>query len=110
MDVLQQQLNDQQRQKKKKEDSVQKTLLQQESRLKAMEIQLGQMKKQRDEAETAKKFGDERYSTFKSTANKDLSTIKRTVKDKDQAMFKLKTDLKKTDQLVSQKINELKTL
>lgn len=32
------------------------------------------------------------------------------MKDKDQTVFKLKADLKKTDQLVSQKIQELKTL
>ena len=37
MEALQQQLNDQQRQKKKKEDTVQKALMQSESRLSAME-------------------------------------------------------------------------
>jgi len=62
-----------------------------------MEIQLGQMKKQRDEAESAKKYGDERFSKFKLNVNKDLSTFKKTVKDKDQAVYKLKSDLKKTD-------------
>jgi len=40
MEVLQNQLNEQQRQKKKKEDNIQKTMMQQESRLKAMELQL----------------------------------------------------------------------
>ena len=50
MEVLQQQLNDQQRQKQKKEDNIKKTMMQQESRLKAMEIELSKMKKQRDEA------------------------------------------------------------
>ena len=110
MEVLQNQLNDQQRQKKKKEDSIQKTMLQQESRLKAMELELAKFKKQRDEALNDKKFGEERFSKFKSNVNKDLVTFKKTVKDKDQAVFKLKTDLKKTDQLVSQKIQELKTL
>ena len=40
MEVLQQQLTDQQRQKKKKEDNIQKTMAQQETRLKAMEMQL----------------------------------------------------------------------
>ena len=97
MEVLQQQLSDQQRQKKKKEDNIQKTMTQQETRLKAMEMQLAQMKKQRDDAESAKKFGDERYSKFKSSVNKDLLTYKKTVKDKDQAVYKLKADLKKTD-------------
>lgn len=60
-------------------------------------MQLAQMKKQRDEAEQAKKYGDERYSTFKSAATKDRKTIERSVKDKDQAVYKLKNDLKKTD-------------
>ena len=97
MEALQQQLNDQQRQKKKKEDTVQKALMQSESRLSAMEKQLAQMKKERDEAEQAKKYGEERFSKFKSNVNKDLLTYKKTVKDKDQAVFKLKNDLKKTD-------------
>lgn len=101
MEVLQQQLNDQERQKKKKEDTIQKTMMQQESRLKAMELQLANLKKERDEAEHARKYGEERFSKFKTTANKDLQTYRKTVKDKDQAVFKLKNDLKKTDQLVS---------
>ena len=42
--------------------------------------------------------------------NKDLSTYKKSVKDKDQTVYKLKSDLKKTDQLVSAKIQELKAL
>ena len=72
-------------------------MLQQESRLKAMELQLAQMKKQRDEAEASKKYGEERFSKFKSNVNKDIINFKKTVKDKDQAVFKLKNDLKKTD-------------
>ena len=71
--------------------------MQSESRLSAMEKQLAQMKKERDEAEQAKKYGEERSSKFKSHVNKDLLTYKKTVKDKDQAVFKLKNDLKKTD-------------
>ena len=55
------------------------------------------MKKQRDEAESAKKYGDERFTKFKSNVNKDLSTYKKSVKDKDQTVYKLKSDLKKTD-------------
>jgi len=71
--------------------------MQQESRLKAMEIEVAKMKKQRDEAEAQKKYGEERFTKFKSNVSKDLTTYKRTVKDKEQANFKLKTDLKKTD-------------
>lgn len=110
MEALQNQMNEQQRQKKKKEEDIQKTMMQQESRLKAMEIEVAKMKKQRDEAEAQKKYGEERFTKFKSNVSKDLTTYKRTVKDKEQANFKLKTDLKKTDQLVSQKIAELKLL
>ena len=97
MEVLQNQMNEQQRQKKKKEDDIQKTMMQQESRLKAMEIEVAKMKKQRDEAEAQKKYGEERFSKFKTNVNKDLTTYKKTVKDKEVANFKLKTDLKKTD-------------
>ena len=75
-----------------------------------MEIELTKMKKQRDEAITTQKYGEERFTKFKSNVNKDLITYKKTVKDKDQAVYKLNTDLKKTDQLVSQKIQELKAL
>ena len=71
--------------------------MQQESRLKAMELQLAQMKKQRDDAEAQKKYGEERFSKFKTNVNKDLTNYKKTVKDKDQTVFKLKSDLKKTD-------------
>lgn len=44
-----------------------------------------------------KKYGDERYNKFKTNVSKDLTNFKKTVKEKDQANFKLKTDLKKTD-------------
>ena len=110
MEVLQQQLNEQQRQKKKKEDGIQKTMMQQESRLKAMELELAKMKKQRDEAEAQKKYGEERFSKFKATASKDMQSLKKKAADKDQAAYKLKADLKKTDQQVQAKIQELKTL
>ena len=68
------------------------------------------MKKQRDDAVTKEKYGEERFSKFKSNVNKDLISFKKQAKDKDQAVYKLKSDLKKTDQMVSQKIQELKTL
>lgn len=110
MEHLQQQLLETQRQKKKKEDNIQKTLMQQETRLKAMELELAKMKKQRDDLEVQKKYGEERFSKYKTTATKDISNYKKSVKDKEQTVFKLKNDLKKTDQLVSQKIQELKTL
>lgn len=58
-------------------------MMQQESRLKAMELQLGTLKKQRDEAMDSKKYGEERFSKFKSNVNKDLLTYKKSAKDKD---------------------------
>ena len=72
MDELRAQLGEQQRQKKKKEDALGKTLMQQESRLKAMEQEIQKMKKQRDELERQKKYGEERFSKFKSMAQKDI--------------------------------------
>ena len=57
-----------------------------------------------------KKYGEERFSKFKTNVSKDITNFKKTVKDKDQAVFKLKNDLKKTDQVVNAKILELKTL
>ena len=75
-----------------------------------MENEVAKMKKQRDDAITKEKYGEERFSKFKSNVNKDLISFKKQAKDKDQAVYKLKSDLKKTDQMVSQKIQELKTL
>ena len=98
---------EQQRQKKKTEDGIQKKMQQQESRIKAMEMELAKMKKQRDEAEAQRKFGEERFSKFKGQAVKDLSTAKKNVKEKDQANFKLKNDLKKQAADISM-VEELK--
>ena len=78
--------------------------MKQESRLKTMEIQLANMKKQRDEAEAQKKYGEERFSKFKTNVNKDIMTYKKTVHDREQTVQKLQNDLKKTDKLVEQKI------
>ena len=78
--------------------------MKQESRLKTMEIQLANMKKQRDEAEAQKKYGEERFSKFKTNVNKDIMTYKKTVQDREQTVQKLQNDLKKTDKLVEQKI------
>ena len=76
-------------------------MVQQESRIKAMEAELAKMKRQRDEAKEQQKYGEERFSKYKTTVGKDLTTFKKSVKDKDQTVFKLKADLKKTDTLVS---------
>ena len=90
MDELSKQLQEQQRQKKKKEDSIQKTMAQQETRIKVMENDLQKMKQQRDELEKQKKYGEERFSKFKSTAAKDLQQTKKTVQEKDKTVSKLK--------------------
>lgn len=100
METLNKQLSEQQKEKKKKEESVTKTMIQQEQRLKAMETIIEKMKKERDDLEKQKKYGEERFSKFKSTVNKDLLQQKKTSEDKTKAVHKLKVDLKKTDQLV----------
>lgn len=97
MDALNKQLQEQQRDKRKKEESVTKTMVQQEQRLKAMENEISKMKKERDELEKQKKYGEERFSKFKSTVSKDLQIQKKTAEDKTKVVNKLKIDLKKTD-------------
>lgn len=72
-------------------------MVQQESRLKAMENEMAKMKKERDELEKQKKYGEERFGKFKSTVNKDLQQSKKTAEDKTKVVNKLKIDLKKTD-------------
>jgi len=60
--------------------------------------------------EKQKKYGDERFSKFKTTVNKDLVSAKKTNEQKEKTVSKLKVDLKKTDMLVQQKMAELKGL
>ena len=75
-----------------------------------MENEIAKMKKERDELEKQKKYGEERFSKFKSNVSKDLQQQKKTAEDKTKAFNKLKVDLKKTDQLVHEKMAELKGL
>lgn len=97
MEALNKQLNEQQKDKKKREDNITKTMVQQEQRLKAMENEVAKMKKEKEEIETQKKYGEERFSKFKSTVNKDLKESTKKAEDKTKVVQKLKTDLKKTD-------------
>ena len=85
-------------------------MFQQESRIKAMEMNLEKMKKEKEAAESSKKYGDERFYKFKTSVAKDMKEAKKTVKQKEQVVNKLKSDLKKTETLVAQKISELKGL
>ena len=39
-----------------------------------------------------------------------MAAVKKTIADKDKTVTKLKSDLKKTDQLMNQKISELKSI
>lgn len=48
-----------------------------------MELDIQKLKKQRDDAKMEQKYGEERFTKFKSTANKDLSNFKKSVKEKD---------------------------
>lgn len=52
MEALNKQLNEQQKEKKKKEDSITKTMVFQEQRLKAMETEISKMKKEKEELES----------------------------------------------------------
>jgi hypothetical protein len=47
-----------------------------------MENEIAKMKKERDELVQQKKYGEERFSKFKSTVNKDLLQQKKTSEDK----------------------------
>ena len=66
-----------------------------------MEMNLEKMKKEKEAAESSKKYGEERFFKFKTSANKDIKDAKKTVKQKEQAVSKLKSDLKKTETLVA---------
>jgi hypothetical protein len=72
MEALNKQLNEQQKEKKKKEDNITKTIVLQEQRLKAMESEISKMKKEKEELESQKKYGEERFSKFKTNVNKDF--------------------------------------
>ena len=65
MDELNKQIMDQQRAKQKKEDQIKKTMVQQEARIKVMETELDKMKKQKEQLEMQKKYGEERYSKMR---------------------------------------------
>lgn len=66
-------------------------------RIKALETDLNKQKKKKEEIEAAKKLDENRFFKFKKDVKTDLETEKKKVKDKDQAMNKLKQDLKKVD-------------
>lgn len=85
-------------------------MLQSEARVKALEAELQKIRKERDDNEAQRKYGEERFQKFKSTASKDVVAVKKLVADKEKAVTKLKSDLKKTDQLMNQKISELKAI
>jgi len=61
---------------------VTKIMVQQEQKLKVMENEISKMKKEREELEKAKKYGEKRFSIFKSTVNKDLLQQKKSAEDK----------------------------
>lgn len=90
--------------KKKKEESVAKQIAMQEARIKALEADLNKQKVKREEVERAKKYDENRFFQFKQTAQKDLASEKKKISEKEKEMTKLKTDLKKVDQLAQQKI------
>jgi hypothetical protein len=50
-------------------------MIQQEQRLKAMENEIHKMKREREELEKQKKYGEERFSKFKTTVNKETKAM-----------------------------------
>ena len=75
-----------------------------------MEQELAKQKKANETLEIQKKYGEERYSKMRVQTGKDISNYKKTVADKEKTVFGLKNELKKTDAIVNQKMNELKAL
>jgi len=56
------------------------------------------------------KTDTDKFTKFKKKAGNDLDLAKKAVNDKDKMVYKLKQDLKKTDQLAQMKITEIKAL
>ncbi len=111
MDDLNRQLDLQQKEKQKNADSIQKTMLVQEARIKSLENELLKLRKEKEELDNQKKYGEERFHKFKAQVNaqvsnaaKEVQSQKKILTDKDKTVSKLKSDLKKTEQQVNQKI------
>jgi hypothetical protein len=75
-----------------------------------MENELAKIKKERDEAELAKKYGEERFHKFKSSATKETAAAKKAVNDKEKTVVKLKTELKKNESAIELKMKELRQI
>jgi len=82
----------------------------QEARIKVMEAELQKQKQKREEAEMKSKYGEERYGNLRDKTGKEITTFKKTVQESNKTVYNLKTELKKTDAIVNQKMNELKSL
>jgi len=65
---------------------------------------------QKEELEKAKKLDENRFFKFKQDIGKDLHSEKKKISDKEKELAKVRTDLKKVDQLAQQKIAQLKGL
>lgn len=73
-----------------------------------MENELAKSKKERDDAEMARKYGEERFHKFKASAREESVASKKLVTDKDKTVAKLRADLRRNESVVDQKIKELK--
>jgi hypothetical protein len=58
---------------------------------------LQKLRKEKEDGEAWRKYGEERFLKFKTTATKDVVAIKKAAAEKDKTVNKLKNDLKKTD-------------
>ena len=99
MESLNNQVTKLEKEKQKKEEAVAKQIAMQEARIKALENDLEKQKKKKEEVERLKKYDEDRFFKFKSTINKDLQQEKKKISEKDKQMSKLKTELKRVDQL-----------
>lgn len=62
----------------------------QEARVKSLETELAKLKKEKEEFDNQKKFGEERFHKFKSTVAKEVQQSKKIAQDKDKQNIKLK--------------------
>ena len=99
MDSLNNQLNKLEKEKSKKEESVARQIAMQEARIKSLEADVEKQRKIKEEVERAKKFDENRFFKFKMEINKDLAAEKKKTTEKEKQMSKLKTDLKKVEDL-----------
>ena len=69
----------------------------QETKIKALEEDITRMKRTKEQIESKMRVETERFSKFKQTVARELTSAKREVNQKGKEVLRLKQDLKKTD-------------